>query len=261
MNTALILIAALLPSAPEAPPEFDVFFEQFAEKRAGIQILEANIREDTIQYGDTTTRNGRLIFGKPRRILFRYDGDEPAMMIDDRRVYEFDPLVEQLQIYDIEDGPEASIFFLGFDSDPEALREAYDVRLFTVQSEEARRGIEIRPFKENINEAPFVEVTIYLRESDYLPHRIDIEFDGDTRMVTEFSNYRINHAIDPAETQLRIPAGTRIIENNEVTVRAVPGGGLLMPPTPLEVPEPGPDAAKPETTRPPAVEAKELPAP
>lgn len=264
MITALLLITALAAESDPASDAFDTFFQEFAKKRAGIEILEADIVEETIQYGDVTRREGNVLFGKPRRILFRYTGDEPSMMIDHRRVYEFDPGAEQLQIYEIEDSPESSIFFLGFDSDPAALREAYDVRVFTMKSDVGQRGIEIRPYKENLNQAPFTEVTIYLRDSDYLPHRIDIEFDQDTRMVTDFSNYRINHAVDPARTQLRIPAGTRVIENGEVTIRAVPGGGIMMPPAPLDaaVAETDPADTPPANDRSePAVQAEELPAP
>lgn len=262
MNAALLLIVALLPSAPEAPDDFDTFFAKFAEKRAGIRILEADIAEDTLQFGDRTERHGHLVFGRPRRILFRYEGEEPSMMVDNRRVYEYDPFEEQVQIYDIEDSPEASIFFLGFDSDPSDLREAYDLRLFRMESEKGHNGIEIRPFKENQNQAPFQELTIYLRDEDYLPYRIDIEIDDDTHMVTEFSNYKVNQPIDPPLTQLRIAAGTRVIENGDVTIRAVPAGGMLMPEAPLDPGVPAPAAnVTPEHSAEPAVEVQDLPAP
>ena len=121
--------------APDAG-DFEAFFETFAQKRAEIRVLEADIQEETIQFGDRSLRHGKLTFGKPRRILFRYGIDEPSIMIDGRRVYEFDPLEEQVQLYDIDESPESSIFFLGFDTDPAALREAYDVRVFSMQSAE-----------------------------------------------------------------------------------------------------------------------------
>jgi len=259
MSAALLVSLALIAAPPE---DFDTFFANFVEKRAGVEILQADILEETAQYGGVTSRRGTLIFGKPRRIIFRYEGDEPSMMIDDRRVYEFDPFEEQLQVIDIEDSLEASLFFLGFDSDPKALKEAYDVRLFSVKSDQGQRGIEIRPYKEDINAVSFVSVSIYLRDSDYLPYRIEIEIDDDTRLVTEISNHNVNAAIEPSLTQLRIPAGTRVIENNEVTIRSVPDGGLLVPESPLAVataPSPTPAPAPVENA--PAVAVQELPAP
>ncbi len=219
-----------------APDEFDDFFKEFAAKRAGIQILEADIEERTFEFDEVNLRTGHVVFGQPRRIIFRYDNDEPTVMVDDRRVYEYDPLEEQLQIYDIDDSPESAIFFLGFDSDPGALREAYDVRLFTTKNDQGNQGIIIRPFKENMENAPFQEVSIYLRDEDFLPYMILINLDDDAKMRTEFSNFKTNQAIPPSKTQLRIPADTRIIENGEVTIHAVPPGGLLVPPTPLDVP-------------------------
>jgi len=233
MTGAMLLCLA---GALAAPPDFETFFQEFAEKRADIQVLEAQVEERTFEFGDVTLRRGRVVFGQPKRIIFRYDGDEPSMMVDGRRVYEYDPLEKQLQILDIEDSPESSIFFLGFDSDPGALRDAYDVRLFTSENERGRMGIVIRPFKENADEAPFQEVSIYLQDGDYLPYRIMIELDDDARMVTDFSNYTINQPMAPSDTQLRIPAETRVIENGEVSIHAVPPGGMLVPPAPLEVP-------------------------
>ena len=98
MSAALLFSLALIAAPPE---DFDAFFAQFVEKRAGVNILQADILEETEQYGGATSRRGTLLFGQPRRIIFRYEGDEPAVMIDGRRVYEFDPLEEQLQIFDI----------------------------------------------------------------------------------------------------------------------------------------------------------------
>lgn len=264
MGAALLVLVAALSADP---PEFETFFKQFAEKRSGIQVLEAEIVERTSQFEEVTSRNGRVVFGKPRRIVFRYSENDPVMLIDNRRVYEFDPQEEQLQIYDIDDSPEASIFFLGFDNDPAALRKAYDVRLFSVENEQGNQGIAIKPFKENMDNAPFQEVSIYLRNDDFLPYRIHITFDDDTWMVTEFSNYKVNQGLDPSETQIRVPAGTRVIENNEVTLRSVPEGGVLMPPEAIDTGKPVDVPAAPKKEEPPAetapakIQEKELAAP
>ena len=259
MNALLITLAFL--SGP--PDDVDAFFARFSEKRAGIQVLEAEIKEESIQFGEVIRREGHLLFGQPRRIIFRYGDGEPSLMIDERRVYEFDPLEEQLQIHDIDDSPEASIFFLGLDNDVKALREAYDVRLFSIISDQGDTGLAIRPKEQNAQNAPFEEVSIYLRDTDYLPSRIEVVFDEETRMVTEFANYRTNHPVEPAQTQLRVPAGTRVIENNEVVIRSVPEGGMLMPEAPLnvEAPAKSPAEAKPAAESPGALEVQELPAP
>ena len=200
--TGLLLLLAASVAAP--PEDVDAFFQEFAQKRAGIRILEADIVEESIQFGEVMRRQGSLLFGQPRRIVFRYDGDEPSMMIDDRRVYEFDPVEEQVQIHDIEDTPEASIFFLGLDDDLTDLRAAYDVSLFSVVSDQGDTGIAIQPLPEHAERAPFEEVSIYLRDADYLPSRIEVRFDSETRMVTEFRNYRINEPVDLYLYEIRV---------------------------------------------------------
>lgn len=255
--TLLMLLAAL----GAEPAEFEAFFKEFAAKRSAIEVLEADIVERTSQFEEVTSRNGHVIFGKPRRIVFRYGDIDPVMLIDNRRVYEFDPQEEQLQIYDIEDSPEASIFFLGFDNDPGALREAYDVRLFTVQNDQGSQGISIKPFKENMENAPFQEVSIYLRDSDFLPFRIHITFDDETWMVTEFSNYKVNKGLEPSASQIRVPAGTRVIENGEVTIHSVPEGGVLMPPEAIAADAPPAETAPSKEESDAKIQVQELPAP
>ena len=264
MTTALVLSLVGLLSAPA---DVDAFFKDFTAKRADIQLLQADLEERTYEFGEVSKRTGRVLFGKPRRIIFRFQSDEPVLMVDDNQVYEYDPLEKQLQIFDIDDSPESSIFFLGFDGDPGTLREAYDISLFTVESDEGTHRLVIRPFKENIDTAAFQEVTIYLRDEDYLPFRLDIKLDDTTKTVTEFSNYQINQPVDPSATQLRIPAETRVLENGEVALREVPAGGLLMPPAPLEVPTPGvgvpaeSSAASPPAVAEDKVQVEALPAP
>lgn len=267
MSAVLLLSFAIMAAAPD---DIDTFFARFAEKRAGIKILEADLVEETTQYGDVISKTGHVVFGQPRRVIFRYGDDKPSLMVDDRWYYEFDPESEQLSITSIGNSPEASMFFLGFDTDARALQETYDVRLFSVQNAQGSQGLAIRPRKEDANTAPFQEVSIYLRDEDYLPYRVEIVLDEDTQTVTDFSNYRINQPFDPAITQLRIPAGTRIIEDGEVVVRSVPEGGVMMPPEPLE-PVARPDASggkpaeaggAPATEQsPPALNIQELPAP
>jgi outer membrane lipoprotein-sorting protein len=268
MTTAFLLCF----SALSAPDELDMFFREFTEKRAGIQMLEADVEERTFEFGEVTLRRGRVLFGKPRRIIFRFENDEPVMMVDGRRVYEHDPLEEQVQIFDIDDSPESSIFFLGFDSDPGALREAYDMRLVKKANTQGEHRIVIRPFKESMDDAPFREVSIYLRDVDFLPYRVDIALDDEVRMVTEFANYKTNVPVEPATTQLRIPAETRIIENGEVVMRSVPAGGLLVPPQALAMPNAGVakrnsddgetlDGAEDTSSSTDAVTAEPLPAP
>ena len=225
-------------------------------------MLEADLEESTYEFGEVNKRSGRVLFGKPRRIIFRFQEDEPTLMVDNNQVYEYDPLEKQLQIFDIDDSPESSIFFLGFDGDPSTLREAYDISLFTVESDEGTHRLVIRPFKESMDTAAFEEVTIYLRDEDYLPFRLDIKLDDTTKTVTEFSNYQLNQPVEPSATQLRIPAETRVLENGEVALREVPAGGLLMPPSPLEVPAAVESApAAPPVAAEDSVHVEALPAP
>ena len=254
----MTLLAVLLASmAAEAPPDFDAFFEEFKAKRDGIRVLEADFIQRTILPDEVLTSRGTLLYAKPRRIVYRTQQPHRATLIDGRRGYEYEPDIKQLVIYDLEDRPEADIFFLGFDDDTEALREAYDVNVFTIEGEErGSQGIVVRPKDPAAADAYFVEVSLYLRDEDYLPYRIRIVNDEESQVITEVQDIEVNHDPAPVRTQISLAPGTKIIEND--TVVEVVGEEWKEVPEPLHF---GPDTSEeapglidvaplPETTAP-----------
>ena len=265
--TALILSCACLLAAPES--DVDAFFREFAAKRDGIAALQAAFTQKTILPDETLEAAGTILFVKPRRIVFRTDDPERVTLVDNDRGYEYDPEIRQVQMFDIEANPRADIFFLGFTNDINRLREAYDLTLFDVKDEpKGKRGIRIRPRADSGDEAYFVEVNLYLRDQDFLPHRIHIQNDAEAQVVIEVAEPDTAVRPEPKQTQIFVEEKTKIVENDRVREVVGPGGqwlpdAILLPPEPPKAdPAPAPPAAKtaPEADQPPAA-PEEAPAP
>ena len=259
--SALLLSCACLLAAPGN--DVDAFFREFAAKRDGIAALQAAFTQKTILPDETLEARGSILFVKPRRIVFRTEDPERVTLVDDGRGYEYDPEIRQLQMFDIEDNPRADIFFLGFTDDITRLREAYDLTLFDVEGEpKGKHGIRIRPKAGSGDEAYFMEVNLYLRDKDFLPHRIHIQNDAEAQVVIEVAEPDTAARPEPKETQIFVEEKTKIVENDRVREVVGPGGrwlpdAILLPPESAAA-APAP-AAKGDTPAP--VPAAAAPAP
>ena len=252
--TGLLLLAAL--AAADVPDEIEAFFAEFAAKRECIQVLEARFTQDDVLPEETLRSTGTVVYVKGgsepgvRRIVFRYEEpDEGATyLIDGRRLFEYQP-IKQLEIYDLGDNPQAEIFFLGFDDNTEALRKTYNVRPFEVEDEKmGAQGVSIEPKQtpggHDGEPPPFREVRLFLREGDFLPVEIHIVNDEDAQEYIRISDVQVNHEIDRRKTQIALPEGTKIFEDDEYRETVGSGGkrvpAPVVPPgsASLEAPEP-----------------------
>ena len=247
MISAWIFAAAALCAAPDT--DVDAFFKEFSAKRDGVVALDAAFTQTTKLPDEELTTKGSLIFIKPRRIIFHTDDPERTTLVDDRRGYEYDPEIKQLQIFDIEDNPQADIFFLGFNSNTETLRQAYDLTLFDVPDDpRGKKGLRIKPKAQSKEQAYFVEVNLFLRDEDYLPYRIHIRNDEESQVFIEVESIDKAFRPTPQLTQIFLPENTKVVENDRVVETVGPGGkrmpdALLLPP---ETETAKPAAAKPE---------------
>jgi outer membrane lipoprotein-sorting protein len=212
-------------AAPVPDASLDAFFADFAKKRDAVHSLEARFTQKNISPEEVVDSSGSIVYVKPQHIVFRYDKPDAGTtyLMHGHRVYEYEPDIKQLQVYDLEKNTKTAIFFLGFDDDTKALRDAYDVSLLEVNEKPVRsRGISLRP--KNAQEGTFREVKLYLRDADYLPYRIHILNDDDSEVEITITDFAINGKLDPSKTQIRLPEATKIIENDQGAETVGPGG-------------------------------------
>lgn len=226
MMTACVMAAVALLAQPDS---VDAFYKEFALRRADINTLRANYTERTVTPEEVFESEGTLVYAKPRRIVRRMAPPEnTTLIVDDRRVYQYEPEIKQLVIYRLDDDPRANLLFLGFDSDMESLREAYQVSLFSVEEQASgKKGILIQP-KEGDTEAWFKEVNLYLDDKDYLPYRIRMVNEDNSQVIIEVRDLKKNPELDPSESQAMIAEGTKVIEDDRV-LETVAAGGKVVP--------------------------------
>ena len=205
------------------------FYTNFAESRNGIRMLEAVFVQTTVTPDEVLVSEGRIVYVRPKRLIFRYDEPKLVYMIDMLRAYEYDPELEQLQIFDLEDRPESEAFYLGFDNNARRLQEAYTVRLLPPKDPELYQfALEFVPKENEEDEAYFEKITLQLRKGDFLPGEIYIKNDAESHVEFKVSDFKLNGEPDPAKTQIHLPEGTVIVDN-DVYAGTVGEDGLSLP--------------------------------
>jgi len=219
----------------ESLPDLEEFVEEFQEKRADVQTLEAQFRQHNFTAEDRFTNEGELLYIRPRRLLFRYTEPPVTYAVDDLMVYEYDADLAQVQQMRLEDHPETEALFLGFESDLTRLQEAYAVSLFTPDEDECGSiGLRLEP-EVDAEEAPgfFEEAWLYLREEDYIPCRIHLVNPDGSQVLIEIPDPEVNVKLTPRETSLWVPEDTRIVpEQGPVETAGAEGRWLL----PVQIP-------------------------
>lgn len=231
-KTTTVLLLALCPlllmPCGQADDDISHFFSVFKQKRDGIESLEAKFEQTTILPEEKLITHGVLRYSKPRRILFQTEDPEHALLMDGRQGYEYDADIRQMTMFYVEDHPRANIFFLGFDNDTEALRAAYDLTLLVADDPRGRQGIRIRPRAGSEEAEYFLEVNLYLRESDYFPYRIHIVNDQESELFIDVKEIRTLNAQDHETPRIFLPEGTTIVAEDRV-VDVVGEGGRSVP--------------------------------
>lgn len=228
MMACIIALAMWAKAQNDAASAAD-FFTDFAKSRDGIQMLEAAFVQTIVTPDDIEVSEGRIVYARPKRLIFRYSDPELVYMIDMLRAYDYDPELEQLQIYDLEDRPESEAFYLGFENNARRLQEAYTMRLLPPKDPELYAfTLEFVPKDDDREEAYFQKITLQLRKGDFLPAEIYIVNDEESHVEFKISDFKINGDPDPRKTHIHLPEGTVIVDN-DVYTGTVGADGLSLP--------------------------------
>jgi outer membrane lipoprotein-sorting protein len=232
----LLTLGCQLAQAEEQAA-FDAFFRQFASNRDAITSLHAPFTQKTITPDEIVTSIGTVTYARPKRLIFRYDDPKQVYLLDGARAYEYDAELLQVQIFDLDDSPQASAFYLGFEDDAAALMEANDIRLL-LDEDTGKVAIELTPKPVEDSESFFERATLHLRKGDYLPEEIHIVNDEESETRITLGEIQLNTPLGPAELQIDLPEGTDIIENDEYIETVGKGGKRIPAPRPEEVATP-----------------------
>lgn len=231
---ASVIALLMVTGASQEGASVEGFFGDFAERRNAVHSLHADFAQTTTTPDEVIESVGTLVYTSPRRLIFRYDDPPLVYMIDGLNAYEYDPDLEQLQIFALEDRPESEAFYLGFENNADRLQEAYDVRIVPPQDAAAHAlGLEFTP-KESEEEPYFQRVLLQLRKNDFLPAAILIVNDEESDVTFSITNFEVNTDLATDETHVVVPEGTVIVDNDTYAGEAGPDGMRV----PAEAPDP-----------------------
>lgn|GEM_PF-1086005 len=208
--------------------ELDAFFKKYTESREKIDILVATFQQKNIYPDEIYTTFGSLVFVKPQRMVFTTDEPKKYTVIEEKRIYEYEPDIKQVTIYDLKDSAETELFFFAFAEDLNTLRKKYHVLPIRLSDERGKHGIAIRPFTDKEEDSPFEEIVLYLHDETFLPYRLRIVNEDNVQTIVDFEQIEINNKIRLEDTQIYLPPGTNVIENDKYK-ETITGEGKKIP--------------------------------
>lgn len=218
ISFCLILVFLLFQfcvPAQDEEKELKQFFERYKKSREKIHVLVAQFTQKTIYPDEIYTSLGKLIYIKPYQIIFHNEEPKKTVFISKEKIYEYEPEIKQLAIYDVDEEVHTDLFFLGFAEDIESVQKNYRITLIVVKDKRGKHGISIKPLEES-EDNPFEELILYLRDKDFLPYRIRIVTDKEVQSVVDFEQIDINKKIQLSDVQITIPPTTSIVENDRL---------------------------------------------
>jgi outer membrane lipoprotein-sorting protein len=234
-STIIGYTAWVIFAAAELEPSED--FQSFLDQRDAVKTLTARFHQETIAPDELIESEGSLVYINPKRILFRYDKPLITYMIDAERNYEYDEENEQLVVYDLDGGPEAEAFFLGFENNRAKVLEAYSISSEASDNpKEFLPTVVLTPKTDDPEELFFERVYMKIKLNNSMPSQIIIINDEENKVIFYLDEYEINTPLQDDRKQLHIAEGTEIIINDEYVGQADVGGKTY--------PEPKPDLAE-----------------
>lgn len=231
---AVLAMSAAAQDAVTDDARLDAFLAEFTQKREAIEALTADFAQENIIDGELWSdvpALGTVTYAKPKRILFMYQDTGNAFLIDNLKIYDYDPGHEQLRVVQLEDRPEVEALFLGFSEDFAEVRDAYTMRFF--DTGDASVGLELTPKASQSvdDERGFDRARLWLRPDDFLPTRVEVTLTENSINVYYLSEYEIHESLPPARVQITVPAGTVMVQGDMMveleTDRLVPGDAGL----------------------------------
>jgi outer membrane lipoprotein carrier protein len=188
------------------------FLHDFAKHRANVATYSAKfVQKRTLGlFGETRTSTGAVYYKSPQKMMWKYESpDNTQMLVERESVSFYFPELEQIEVYAVKEGEEASGFFFAFEAGADELEKSFEIST-SDEGEEIRR-VELLP-KPGSGQSQLAAITLWLDRSNYLPREILIrDTAGDTTEI-KLSEIEINRSIDDKVMKFDAPEGTAIVE-------------------------------------------------
>ncbi len=161
--------------------------------------------------------SGRFDFLKDgEKIYLRRDIVKPqknSLVVRDGEVLFYQPKIKQLQKYDLgQRRDRAEFLLLGFSSDKEAMREAYDIRLGEKEMIEGRETylLELTPKSEEVS-AYFSQIVLWIDMELWVPIQQKLVEPTRDFLLIRFDDIDLNPKITKSRFDLKIAADVQVV--------------------------------------------------
>lgn len=163
--------------------------------------------------------SGRFAFLKEEdKIYLRKDIVKPqpnTLIIRDGKVLFYQPRIKQLQRYDLgQRRDRAEFFLLGFGSNKEALKEAYDIRLGKKETVEGHETylLELTPKSEKVS-AYFTQIVLWIDTELWVPIQQKLVEPTHDYLLIRFDDIRLNPKTLKSRFDLKVPDDVQVVGN------------------------------------------------
>jgi outer membrane lipoprotein-sorting protein len=210
------------PSAFSADLTLEEILNRMDRAGESLRSMSADIEQrkwtDILQEFDRG-QSGKFLFLKERdEVYLRRDIHSPSedsLVIREGQVTYYQPGIKQAQQYQLgRHRDKAEFLLLGFGSDKEALKEAYDIRLVgreKVDELEVYR-LELAP-KSGQVAAHFPLIVLWIDTEQWLPIQQQLVEPTQDYLLIRFRGIQLNPRISRSDFDLKLPRDVRIIAN------------------------------------------------
>ena len=161
--------------------------------------------------------SGQFLFLKEEAgIYLRKDIAKPqpnTLIIGDGKLSYYQPKIKQLQRYDLgQRRDRAEFLLLGFSSNKEALKEAYQIKLGTMEIVEGREAypLELTPKSQTVS-AYFTQIVLWIDTTLWVPIQQKLVEPTHDYLLIRFEDIDLNPKIPKSRFDLEVPKGVTVV--------------------------------------------------
>ncbi len=221
--TILIIICCTIElpvRAQGASLTLEQVLAKMEQKGAGLTTLTASISQkkwtDILEEFDAGEK-GRLSFlKKGGKVFLRRDITQPQqtnLVINDGKVTFYQPRIKQAQRYNLgQNKDKAEFLLLGFGSNRDAMKEAYNIRLAGQEKIGTRNTylLELSPKSQKVS-AFFSQIVLWVDSERWIPIRQKLVEPNRDYQLIDFDEVEINPPVKETTFELKLPKGVSVV--------------------------------------------------
>ena len=211
-----------LPRKGKLPPDLTEILSHMNESAKRLKTVSANLEytKVTALVNDKSTESGRIFFrkGKGNDILINIQKPEAkAILFQKNRAEIFNPKINQIQEYDLQDksGLVEQFFLLGFSTDADRLRKDYELKFLKEEELEGDTTVvlELTPRSESTR-SQITLIQLWVSEESWLPVQQKFSQPGGDYFTARYTAVKVNRNLPSSAFRIPAPPDAKRVQMN-----------------------------------------------